>query len=1141
MSSQGRLVDKSYWVHEQLGQGGMATVFRATYRLTGDVVALKLVAGDRLESSGDTTSDSFRLRLALVREFQTLASLHHPNIVEVLGYGIDESRDPYFTMELLGRSQDIVQAAEGQPLHVKIDLLAQLLRALVYVHRRGLLHRDLKPSNVLCVGGQVKVLDFGIAVSANKVENIAGTLDYMAPEVLLGRSPTVASDLYAVGILAYQMLTGRYPYDRQSQTAFLAGIFQTKSDVTLSGEIATLLHAYTYTQKQNRDEQALNRDLQLADLTGPAGDVVRKLLSPEPEDRYPDAAAVIQALAEATEQSIAVETAATRESFLQASDLVGRHQELAQLSNALESTLQKTGSGWLLGGESGVGKSRLLAEVRTLAMVSGAVVAQGQAVTEGSSHYQLWLPILRMLCLHIDLKDADAAVLKELIPDLPDLLDRAIDNAPPVQPEFAEKRLFAVIESLFLNSPRPLVILLEDLQWAGADSLALLGRLSEVAQTRPLLLLGTYRDDEAPDLPLQLRRMRVMRLQRLDYDAIAELSASMLGEVGKQPWVIEYLAHQTEGNVFFLVEVVRAIAEQVGQLNSLSAASLPEQIFTFGIERIVEKRLEHVPKHYRKVLQVAATIGRKLDPQILAHMFPTFDLRTFLMDCANSAILEASEGDWRFVHDKLRQGLLDHIDAEQRRQLHADVVQVMESVYENSESHNAILAYHFQQAGLNDKASRYYIRAGENATRLCAYNDARKHFAAALVTLQLLPETDDVKRRKVDALIKQVQASHIADKPQKNLERLELAAQLLDSQLEPGTSNADLLRTTWVNFWFGRIYYYCDEMQKSLRYHKQVLQVAKEHKLNELFMRVSSASGTALFAQGRVDLALPHLDSSIETFAAMGYGYEWVRAVGHVGLCLIGLGQYERGMAELNRAHARALEIDKPIIISMTSLYYSVGCMHSGDWPFMLQRAMEGLDAAKQCGEKIYQTIALGFIAWAHNLLGNHEAALENYQSMQEITQEMGGHVLYGLRFEAAHVEMLVNVGRYEEAIASAKEVIATSVAEDSYNSWGLAERAWGLALHRSDPGQDAEVNRHMAASIEAFAQGGLALDVARTQVYWARICHERGEQSEAERLLSRGILQFRASNCAYALAMAKAIEASWQSDSTDGAAANTA
>lgn len=574
--------------------------------------------------------------------------------------------------------------------------------------------------------------------------------------------------------------------------------------------------------------------------------------------------------------------------------------------------------------------------------------------------------------------------------------------------------------------------------------------------------------------------------------------------------------------------MVRVIAEQVGRNAGILATTLPEQIFTLGIERIVEKRLEHVPAEYRKVLEAAAALGRKVDSQVMQQMFPAFELPTFLMTCANCAILESSEGDWRFVHDKLREGLLARLDSQGRQQLHAEVAQALEFLYANHEAYSSLLAYHFKQAGAHEPASRYYLRAGDSATRLCAYSDARRHFSAALESLQLIAEDGQIKRRKVDTLLKQVQASHIADKPQQNLERLEQAASLLQSLAPAAESEPDTLRHAWMNYWFGRIHYYCDSMKKSLAHHEQVLKTAKERGLKELLVGVSSASGTALYAQGRVELALPRLDKAIATFAEMGHGYEWVRAVGHIGLCLIGIGQYERGLAELHRAHARALEIDKPIIISMTHLYYSVSCMHSGDWPTMLERAGKGLQAAKQCGEKIYQAIGFGFIAWAQNLLGQHDEALRNYESMQDLTREMGGQLLYGLRFAAAHAENLLYVGRLDEAIAQAKAVIAQSIADDSYNSWGIAERAFAMALHTSQPDANAEVDGHMQASLHAFFSGGLMLDVARTRLYWARVQKARGDLTQARQLLAQSILQFRAAGCDYALENAQALERTW-------------
>src|SRR5207244_3213131 len=103
--------------------------------------------------------------LALAREFQTLSSLHHPNVIRVLDYGFDELAGPYFTMELLDDPRFITQEAQEQQNQSpdgKIALLAQLLRALLYVHRCGIVHRDLKPSNVLCLRGVVRLADFGL-------------------------------------------------------------------------------------------------------------------------------------------------------------------------------------------------------------------------------------------------------------------------------------------------------------------------------------------------------------------------------------------------------------------------------------------------------------------------------------------------------------------------------------------------------------------------------------------------------------------------------------------------------------------------------------------------------------------------------------------------------------------------------------------------------------------------------------------------------------------------------------------------------------------------------------------------------------------------------------------------------------------
>jgi serine/threonine protein kinase len=169
-------IGRRYVLGEILGEGGMGIVYRATDRLTGQQVALKRVT--------------------------MLASLRHPNVISVLDYGMDEWRQPYYTMELLTGSQPLLKAAQGLDEDHKLILLVQVLQALSYLHRHEIIHRDLTPDNVHVIDNQVKIIDFGLAMLTDheRSDSVpAGTLAYMAPEVLLGNSPTSTADLYAVG------------------------------------------------------------------------------------------------------------------------------------------------------------------------------------------------------------------------------------------------------------------------------------------------------------------------------------------------------------------------------------------------------------------------------------------------------------------------------------------------------------------------------------------------------------------------------------------------------------------------------------------------------------------------------------------------------------------------------------------------------------------------------------------------------------------------------------------------------------------------------------------------------------------------------------------------------------------------------
>lgn len=740
-------IGRRYELIAPIGRGGMGAVFSARDRLTGHTIALKCL--ELLDDLGEGELDldtntidipsqgespvhaaclsqdkAQQLRIALSREFHTLSSLRHPNIISVIDFGFDAVKRPFFTMELLIAPRTITEAGQSLPLLGKLRLLAQLLRALIYLHRRGILHRDLKPSNILCSGEVVKVVDFGIATCTKNIKDLAGTLEYMAPEILLGQAPSTASDLYAAGVLAYELLTGRFPYSRDSVTKMLLGVLGNDSKSMISDTAMRLLRNYNFPGSA-QDSTAADRvhpdipeGLLLEGIPAALTKLVCGLLSRRLEQRYHDAALVLSELSDAIGESFPAETTATRESFLQAAELVGRDVEVERLSAALGRAFSGQGSAWLIGGESGVGKSRLLDELRTIAMVRGAHVVRGQAVNVGGVAYQVWQGVLRPLCLEAEVADIDAGILRAAVPDISSLLMRPVMDPPTLDPQNAQIRFLVTVERLLLAKNEPLVILLEDLQWADSSSLAVLSRLLRSISQHPILLIGSYRNDERPTFPAEFPSAQCLPLRRFSAEEVALLCIAMLGEAGKHPDIIALLERETEGNAYFIVEIARALAEEAGALGKIWTERRPSRVVAGGIQAIILRRLARVPEDVRPFLCAAAVLGRELDVNVLRALPKELSERmdSHLQACAAASVLEVSENRWRFSHDKLREALVSEITVEQRTRWHRQIGEAIEKAYAaDLDPHAAVLAHHFDQAGEPSRALHFFTRSAQQS------------------------------------------------------------------------------------------------------------------------------------------------------------------------------------------------------------------------------------------------------------------------------------------------------------------------------------------------------------------------------------------------------------------------------------------
>jgi tetratricopeptide (TPR) repeat protein len=701
------IIGGRYRLIRLLGEGGMGSVHVALDPLTGQNVALKrvLISPESLQFNSRGSNDLF---LSLAQEFRIMASLRHPNINSVLDYGFD-GRLPYFTMDLLQNPVSVFRAGWKSDQD-KVNLIIQTLQALAYLHRRGIIHRDLKPANILVVNNTVKVLDFGLSVTREQAEmnTIAGTLGYIAPETLLGASASEASDLFAVGVIAYEMFTGRPIIESDDTQTLIQETIQTMPSMDGINNLAVRL-------------------------------VIQRLISKDPMDRYDGSAQkAIAAFSEAIEQPVPRESTAIRESFLQTARFVGREKELSQLTRALYRTLEGMGGLWLISGESGSGKTRLIEEVRIQAMVQGALVLRGQNISEGAYPYQMWRTPLRTLSLTTTFVDNQASVIKALVPDIGDLIGKDAPDAPEVNPLFAQERLLMTIETIFKSQTRPILLILEDLHWAGRESLEMLTRLAKLLAGLPLLIVASYRDEETPNLPERFPNATTIKLNRLDEYQIEELSAAMLGDQGRQPGLVQLLKTETEGNPLFLVEVMRALAEQAGRLDQVATMSLPAEVSAKGINEIIRRRVERIAAEDRPLLRIAALYGRRQDRDLLQKFAGTRDLDDWFVSCEAAAVLEVQDNVWQFSHDKLRDGVLAEVPDAERPNLHREIAEAMEAL--NSKD-NAALAWHWSKAGNLAKEASYRTLVGKEALKSGAFDTAKTNVLRALELQEPTPES----------------------------------------------------------------------------------------------------------------------------------------------------------------------------------------------------------------------------------------------------------------------------------------------------------------------------------------------------------------------------------------------------------------
>lgn len=746
-----RLLDR-YELVGELGKGGMAIVYRAKDPRLGREVAVKMIATDGL---GEAAVERFQ------REAQVVAALDHPAIAPIYDFGRHESW-LFFVMPVLhGRTLHQLLRDRRLPLDETLEIIAQVAEALDYSASNDVVHRDIKPENIMVSldrgkVARVWVMDFGLALPRTssrltKTGNLPGTLSYLSPEQILSAELDGRSDLYSLGTILYECLSGQAPF---------------------AGSPATVLYRIVHEKPVGLESQGVDPRLE---------SLVMSCMAKYPEERMArgqDLADALRGYMHDLRQGEAdgrrLPRIGRRVERPGDTPLVGRLAETSELRARLEMSIAGECQLVLISGERGMGKSRLLRELENEAQSRRIQVLHGRfSSREGGYSYEAFGELIHdyFRRMHSGSSTGSHVALPK-IPDFSDLASELLALFPALGeiPELCGAALEDRADQRRLEDPNhlyeliartltrmsggePLVLSLEQLHAADA-SIRLIQYLYQRLGPTPTLIVGTYRPSATGKRhPLNTLVRGVdggtgalrLDLRALTRDAHRELLEYLIPGPSLTDELAERLFDASEGNPFFVQELVRTLTDS-GELSAETLAErwqmvqesrlsgeLPETI-----QQAVETRLERLDDGLLKILGAASVLGRRFDFRDLEELWDgREDLEDGIDGLISRDLLEEDKrtrGDWlRFSSALVREVVYSRLPRRRRRRLHRRHAESLEGKYQGrAERVLSQLVHHFSEGDVVDKTIEYGRMSARQSLDAYCWDDAVRAAEVAL-------------------------------------------------------------------------------------------------------------------------------------------------------------------------------------------------------------------------------------------------------------------------------------------------------------------------------------------------------------------------------------------------------------------------
>jgi Nif-specific regulatory protein len=717
---RGSILDRRYRVERCLGQGSAGHVFLCNELSAGGTrVVLKTLVCTR---PGEWEPDSLR------QDFSVLSRVKHPALVRILDFGVlEETGAPYLVEEYV-EGADLLRATESSSVEALMGLAVEMCRAVHYLHARGILHGDLKPSNVLVPQLQeadhppIKVLGYGLArsPSGQGLKRVAGSLGYAAPELLSGAPADSRADLYSLGIVLYEILVRRRPFEDED-----AGF---------------LLQKQLHGAADMRPFERIEKGRALAQ-------VVRTLIEKEPEKRPQSAEEVIRLLSVASGCDCTRMPAHWVESYFTAGRFVGRSEEMALLKDRA-GQVRQSGRGWtvFLTGEPGAGKTRCMQELRIGALLEGWRAVQGNCAPTERQSYAVYRRILAgggvAVSAHDERVGRDPLRVNE-----PVALDHAGETAAG---QFRDQLTREVVQRL---TGKPTVLFLEDFQWADEATTTVLEYLSCDIMAHPVLLCVSVRPGESSERPvdkviaqvLRQERGEVLALDGLGPDAVTELVVSITGEETLGSAMAPWIWRSSGGNPFFIEEMLKNLVDRGVLLREqgrwkLEGDSLQGLEVPAGVAAILRQRFDRLSAPAKEIACWLAVFNRTVNSDDL-QAARSGSLEPMIDELASRQIVrrtQAGETELiEFCHAVIAEVIISGVSAARRRTMHEKIKRVLQDRYGEA-AHVQELARHSMGGHGGAEAIGYALRAAAECRAEFAYDAALLYYEYVLARRSLI-------------------------------------------------------------------------------------------------------------------------------------------------------------------------------------------------------------------------------------------------------------------------------------------------------------------------------------------------------------------------------------------------------------------